>query len=749
MGIRSVQIRGFRSIASSGLDKCGALNTLIGKNNAGKSNILGAIELVLLHLKEGRVAGSWPGARRAKAEFTDSDESKPLRIGIEFDLSAETNEGLRSLLTKEAPHLERSIEQIKAHNTIVFILAAAMDGDEGFLFLEQMAVGKLTSKGEDLAIDGSIRLLSVTKPVGLELYTNLTSARLLVADIEALHELDSERRFPTYDYILEQPKDRRALMLQQVSSASLRPRPELVRQLGPRFASASSREDLVNVVKQVIAETREKVQAVEKRETVGTLAAFAGDAKNAPAYAEWIIEQFGNIQFLHIKERKAEIGREEALTLLKLKTRRGGPERLETIQQTVKALLGVKLDAFEAEGTTARNVPAEMDVDDFLIEANGAGIREALRVILDLELKNPKIVFIEEPEVHLHPGLSRVLAGYLREKSEAIQMFVTTHSTDFIDSVAFQHVFLVSRSTRNRTTSRMLEAEEGAQRIPAELGLRLSALFMFDRLVFVEGPSDENVLREFAKKVQIDLAKSNVGFVYMAGARNFAYFAAESTLELLSRRNIQMWFVTDRDENTDAEIKPMMERLGGRATLKVLSKREIENYLLDSRAILAFLEEKQRMSGTVNSQKPNSEEVERVLTEEAAALREEVIRLRLDRRLLAPVFLRTRTNSGSIEERIKNAMKQLGERLEQIESEKASITGEIDQDWPGQALHYVPGTLLLERVTGRFGVSFSKDKGDSERLARHIPRASVDHEIRELLFEITREEGSGPFYGAD
>ncbi len=410
---------------------------------------------------------------------------------------------------------------------------------------------------------------------------------------------------------------------------------------------------------------------------------------------------------------------------------------METIQQTVKSLLGVKIDAFEAEEGGPR-AAAEMDVDNFLIEANGAGIREALRIILDLELKNPKIVLIEEPEVHLHPGLSRVLAGYLREKSESIQMFVTTHSTDFVDSVSFQSVFLVSRGPRSQSICQTVEAEEGAMRIPAELGLRLSTVFMFDKLIFVEGPSDESVLREMAKKLQIDLAKSNVGFVYMAGARNFAYFAAESTLELLSRRRIEMWFVTDRDENTDVEIARMVERLGGRAKLKVFTKRELENYLLDSRAITLFVEEKQK-GGGINGPKPNREEVERALTEEAMALRDEVVRLRLERRLLTPVFLQTRVNTGTIEERIHRSIEALTERLNHIESDRLSIASEIDRTWPTRALEDVPGTLLLERVVKRFGVSFSKDKGDSERLARYITTPSVDYEIGQLLGEVTRE----------
>src|SRR5260370_27496030 len=70
-----------------------------------------------------------------------------------------------------------------------------MDGNDGFLFVEQIAVGKLTSQGEDIAVEGT-RLLSLTKPVGLELYRSLMSARMHLRDIEALNELFSERRLP-------------------------------------------------------------------------------------------------------------------------------------------------------------------------------------------------------------------------------------------------------------------------------------------------------------------------------------------------------------------------------------------------------------------------------------------------------------------------------------------------------------------------------------------------------------------------
>jgi hypothetical protein len=474
------------------------------------------------------------------------------------------------------------------------------------------------------------------------------------------------------------------------------------------------------------------MEAAAKRDLEGTVAAFAGDTKTRPAYAEWLIQQFGAVPFLHIKETKEPIGQEEAETLLKLKVRRGGPEQLVIIQQSVRSLLGVDVDAFQGETSEQK---AEMDVDDFLVAANGAGIRESLRLILDLELKNPQLVLIEEPEIHLHPGLSRVMANYLREKARDIQMFVTTHSTDFVDSVSFKNVFLISRDSQNKTVCRAVEADEGASQIPAELGLRLSTVFMFERIVFVEGPSDENVLRELAAKLSLDLARYAVGFVYMRGVRNFAHFAAEATLDLLSRRRIEIWFVTDRDESEDAEVNRMVARLSGRAKLIVLRKREIENYLLNEVAIAAFVDEKQKAGGS-NSQRPELEAVRNVIDEEAAKLKAELVRLRLERRLLKPVFLHTRAVAGTIEERIRSAIDHLTQRFDGIEAQKTAVTQEIDRDWPSNALDCVPGTLLLEKVALRFGVTFSKDRGDTERLARLLPGNSIDVELTKLLHEI-------------
>ena len=93
---------------------------------------------------------------------------------------------------------------------------------------------------------------------------------------------------------------------------------------------------------------------------------------------------------------------------------------------------------------------------------------------------------------------------------------------------------------------------------------------MFDRLVFVEGPSDAAIIREWATTIGINLSRSNVGFITMEGSRNIAHFAAPATLSFLRKRQVKLWMLIDHDERDDAEIARLKHSLGQRANIRVL-----------------------------------------------------------------------------------------------------------------------------------------------------------------------------------
>jgi hypothetical protein len=258
-----------------------------------------------------------------------------------------------------------------------------------------------------------------------------------------------------------------------------------------------------------------------------------------------------------------------------------------------------------------------------------------------------------------------------------------------------------SRGNRNRqnqpagkTSCQLIGAEDEALQIQAEIGLRLSTVFMFDRLLFVEGPSDEAILRIFAQKLGIDLTKCNLGFGHMGGVRNFAHFAADNTLDLLSRRRVLMWFVTDHDEMDDEEVKRMISRLGDRAHLKVLQCRELENYLLNPGPIAAFIGEKLK-AAKKTAEGLTRASVETALTEVTNSLKPEVARLKLERRVLAPVYLQSRKSTGTAEERIKTALSELDKRLQSMEEKRKEVENALDQCWERRCAEMVPGAQVL------------------------------------------------------
>ena len=90
--IHRVAIKGYRSIKEAELTQCRQLNVLIGKNNAGKSNVLNSIALLLLHLKGGSIAAPWKPTGRPADEFYRRDIGEPFSIAVTFGFPPKLNE---------------------------------------------------------------------------------------------------------------------------------------------------------------------------------------------------------------------------------------------------------------------------------------------------------------------------------------------------------------------------------------------------------------------------------------------------------------------------------------------------------------------------------------------------------------------------------------------------------------------------------------------------------------------------------
>jgi len=388
-------------------------------------------------------------------------------------------------------------------------------------------------------------------------------------------------------------------------------------------------------------------------------------------------------------------------------------------------------------GSTSTN--AEMDVDNFLVEVNGSGIREALRLVLDVEFERPDILLVEEPEIHLHPALETSIMRYLKRVSSECQVFITTHSTNFLDTAEGKNQYLVSKPHSTRVE--LLGKEEAETQIPRELGIRLSSLFLYDRLVFVEGLSDEDVLREWATKLNVNFGQANVGFIAMGGVRNFTHFAAGAVLSFLTKRQVKMWFVVDRDEKQDVEVATLKEQVGVNGSVNVLKKREIENYLLCARAIAEFIQLKKRLSGGAD-ESPSTEDVAKIIEECSDELKHASVDRRVAKLLCKPVYpsmerICSKLKEGTIVDRVTHELETLLGELEAAKSSASQVYAKeaelVDACWHRDRLSIIPGDELLDRVCQKYGVRFKKKQGDSARLAALMKEDEIDREMIDLV----------------
>jgi putative ATP-dependent endonuclease of OLD family len=322
------------------------------------------------------------------------------------------------------------------------------------------------------------------------------------------------------------------------------------------------------------------------------------------------------------------------------------------------------------------------------------------------------------------------------------QIFLTTRSTNFIDSGEYSSIYFVTKEAG--TTATLLSAEDAADVIPQELGLRLSSLFMFDKLIFVEGPSDEDVLREWSSLLKKNLA--GVGFINLGGSRNIKHFAAHKTTEFLGRRGVDLWFVLDRDEKRAAEVTKLQEALGARCKLRTLPVREIENYLVKPESLARYISSRLakgdglRRANTHNVTVP---EVANAINVCADGLRDFTLGKDLLSRVNTPIYVSPELQANDTRDRIVSAIgdsltsgaSTLNQRAGSLEDIVHELNDEFAHTWSDQKLSRVPGAELLDTVLKRYGLAYRKIPA-ARGIAASMTADEVPSDIKLLLNEI-------------
>ena len=213
---------------------------------------------------------------------------------------------------------------------------------------------------------------------------------------------------------------------------------------------------------------------------------------------------------------------------------------------------------------------------DYDIIAGGSGFHQSLTLLAFLYGYQPTTILLDEPDAHLHVNLQHEILDYFKRKSSErnIQFLVATHAEEFARGVdVSQIVSLLSHiPTRIQSTPEVLRAM-------AEVSNEeVTRLLASPYIVYVEGESDERILRAWADQCGAQQAMDRVCFKTMGGGgkknmqdmANKHFTALQQIIPNVSRLMLFDYDTTDNAFHPDPDNPALFE----------WKRKNIENYLL-------------------------------------------------------------------------------------------------------------------------------------------------------------------------
>jgi predicted ATPase len=218
-----------------------------------------------------------------------------------------------------------------------------------------------------------------------------------------------------------------------------------------------------------------------------------------------------------------------------------------------------------------------------------SGTKEILFLVTLLHT-TPKgsLLMIEEPELHLHAealGKWLLLVEKICKEDDK-QMMVTTHSSTLIDFLPFEKIFTVVKE-KGETKVAPLKEGKNFESMLIQAGVSKSWLLQHKLpsfLLVVGGREDVKIWNKFLDRQGIDLTKIRV--VRSDGEKKDIAIG-----KFLKKARIPIPFMIIQDsDNKRKEKEEVLKKAGfTQDEYYILSRKEIEDYLLDPKAISTII----------------------------------------------------------------------------------------------------------------------------------------------------------------
>lgn len=175
----------------------------------------------------------------------------------------------------------------------------------------------------------------------------------------------------------------------------------------------------------------------------------------------------------------------------------------------------------------------------------GDGIQAIIILMYKIFMaKDNSFIFIDEPEINLHPGMQRLMLNQISSnkylKNKNITYFISTHSNHFLDLTLEKEGISIYSFVGNSVEGEnkkfnVRNVNAGDNSILKNLGVNNSSVFLANCSIWVEGISDRNYIKAFLNSYSNSLGKNKISlkedidyaFFEYAGSNIDHYFFEE------------------------------------------------------------------------------------------------------------------------------------------------------------------------------------------------------------------------------
>ena len=234
----------------------------------------------------------------------------------------------------------------------------------------------------------------------------------------------------------------------------------------------------------------------------------------------------------------------------------------------------------------------------FPLNSSGTGVSQVIALFTAIMTIDKAVIIIDEINSFLHPAAVKALLRILQTQYAQHQYIISTHAPEVIGFSNPSTVHLVKRKGYESTVERLDLAEIGKFREVADhLGISMSDVFAAERIIWVEGPTEELCFPYIYQKF-VGLLPRGTIFTSVAATGDFMNKRnREIVYQIYNRLStaatslvVSVAFSFDTEKLADHEKTEMQRDAGGK--LHFLPRRHLECYLVAPCAIAAFIKSK-------------------------------------------------------------------------------------------------------------------------------------------------------------